>query len=73
MKVKIKTSKGNMVAELFNDATPKTVANFIKLNAALLRMPTALEVGQMCVFLASEKASAITGQCINVDCGVLPQ
>ena len=31
MKVKIKTSKGNMVAELFNNATPKTVANFIKL------------------------------------------
>ena len=49
------------------------ISNFSKLNSALLRMPTALEVGQMCVFLASEKASAITGQCINVDCGVLPQ
>jgi len=49
------------------------IANFTKINAALLRMPTAFEVGQMCVFLASEKASAITGQCINVDCGVLPQ
>ena len=31
MKVKFKTSKGDMVAELFNDATPKTVANFVKL------------------------------------------
>jgi len=31
MKVKIETSKGNMVAELFNDATPNTVANFVKL------------------------------------------
>lgn len=49
------------------------IANFTKSNAALLRMPTAVEVGQMCVFLASENASAITGQCINVDCGVLPQ
>lgn len=49
------------------------IANFTKSNSALLRMPTSLEVGQMCVFLASEKASAITGQCINVDCGVLPQ
>lgn len=49
------------------------IANFTKSNAALLRMPTAEEVGQMCVFLASENASAITGQCINVDCGVLPQ
>ena len=49
------------------------IANFSKSNSALLRMPTELEVGQMCVFLASEKASAITGQCINIDCGVLPQ
>ena len=49
------------------------IANFTKSNSALLRMPTSSEVGQMCVFLASEKASAITGQCINVDCGVLPQ
>ena len=31
MKVKFTTSKGNMVAELFKDATPKTVANFTKL------------------------------------------
>mgnify|MGYP003638039567 FL=1 len=31
MKVKFTTSKGNMAAELFNDATPKTVANFTKL------------------------------------------
>ena len=31
MKVQFTTSKGNMVAELFKDATPKTVANFTKL------------------------------------------
>ena len=49
------------------------ISNFTKSNSALLRMPTAIEVGQMCVFLASDKASSITGQCINVDCGVLPQ
>lgn len=49
------------------------IENFTKANAALLRMPTALEVGNMCVFLSSQNASAITGQCINVDCGVLPQ
>jgi len=30
-------------------------------------------VGQTCLYLASDNASAITGQCINVDCGVLPQ
>ena len=46
---------------------------FAKQNAALMRMPTGEEVGDMCVFLASSKASAITGQCINVDCGVFPQ
>ena len=42
-------------------------------NAALGRMPTGEEVASTCYFLASEQASAITGQCINVDCGVLPQ
>ena len=31
MKVKFITNKGNMIAELFKDATPKTVANFTKL------------------------------------------
>jgi peptidyl-prolyl cis-trans isomerase B (cyclophilin B) len=31
MKVKFTTSKGDMIAELFKDATPKTVANFTKL------------------------------------------
>ncbi len=42
-------------------------------NAALCRIPTDKEVAQLCLFLASPAASAITGQCINVDCGVLPQ
>ncbi len=42
-------------------------------NAALKRLPTGEEVARMCLFLASDDASAITGQCINVDCGVLPQ
>jgi NAD(P)-dependent dehydrogenase (short-subunit alcohol dehydrogenase family) len=42
-------------------------------NSALGVLPTGEEIGQVCLFLASEAASAITGQCINVDCGVLPQ
>jgi len=42
-------------------------------NAALKRLPTEDEVARVCLFLASDEASAITGQCINVDCGVLPQ
>lgn len=47
--------------------------NFAKDNAALKRLPLGDEVSQVCLFLASQQASAITGQCINVDCGVLPQ
>lgn len=41
-------------------------------SAALGRLPEAAEVASLCVFLASDAASAITGQNINVDCGVLP-
>lgn len=46
---------------------------FAAANSALGTLPTGAEIGQTCVFLASPNASAITGQCINVDCGVLPQ
>lgn len=46
---------------------------FARDNAALLRLPSGVEVAELCLFLASKKASAITGQCINIDCGVLPQ
>ena len=46
---------------------------FISKQTALERLPSAKEVAEMVVFLSSNKASAITGQCINVDCGVFPQ
>jgi 3-oxoacyl-[acyl-carrier protein] reductase/meso-butanediol dehydrogenase/(S,S)-butanediol dehydrogenase/diacetyl reductase len=49
------------------------LADFAAANAALGRLPLGAEVGQTCLFLASPAASAITGQCLNVDCGVLPQ
>jgi len=49
------------------------IARFAEDNAALKRLPTGAEVAAVCLFLASEAASAITGQCINVDCGVFPQ
>jgi len=49
------------------------IDNFRKANAALGRLPTGEEVGQMAHFLSGAGASAITGQCINVDCGVFPQ
>ena len=47
--------------------------DFISSQTALNRLPTINEVAQMVLFLASDSASAITGQCINVDCGVFPQ
>ena len=47
--------------------------SFTRANAALGRLPTVDEVADYCVYLASPQASALTGQCINVDCGVFPQ
>lgn len=49
------------------------LAEFAAAQAALGRLPRADEVGALCLYLASDAASAVTGQCINVDCGVLPQ
>lgn len=49
------------------------LAEFAASQTALGALPTDEQVAQACVFLASPAAGAITGQCINVDCGVLPQ
>ena len=49
------------------------ISKFSQSNSALGRMPTATEVASACIYLASEAASGITGQNINVDCGVFPQ
>jgi len=55
----------------------KNPTNFLKdfanKNAALKRLPYAKEIADACLYLASDYSSAITGQNINVDCGVLPQ
>ena len=65
------------LAEEYAPAHGKSVEEFLdgftKVNTALGRLPTAEEVAQFCVYLASPAASAITGQCPNVDCGVFPQ
>ena len=61
-----KSSPGHEDLSVFFD-------NFIANQSALNRLPTINEVAEMVFFLASQNASAITGQCINVDCGVLPQ
>lgn len=47
--------------------------NFASSQSALGRLPTGAEVAGMALYLASDAASAVTGQSINVDCGVLPQ
>ena len=49
------------------------LANFLKANAATGALPRGEDVGQLAVWLASEQNRAVTGQCINVDCGVFPQ
>lgn len=55
------------------DGAEEFLANFKATNAALGRLPTGEDVGNMAVFLASAASSGFTGQCINVDCGVFPQ
>jgi 3-oxoacyl-[acyl-carrier protein] reductase/meso-butanediol dehydrogenase/(S,S)-butanediol dehydrogenase/diacetyl reductase len=47
------------------------LASFARSNSALGALPTAEQVAEFCYLLVS--ATAVTGQCINVDCGVLPQ
>ena len=49
------------------------IKKFCDANSALGVLPSGEDVGQLALFLASEKNKAVTGQCINVDCGVFPQ
>ena len=60
-------------APAFGKTVDEFLDSFAKANAALGRLPGADEVAQFCLYLASPAASAITGQCPNVDCGVFPQ
>jgi NAD(P)-dependent dehydrogenase (short-subunit alcohol dehydrogenase family) len=63
--------------ESFAPPRGQKIANYLEAfaqqNSALLRLPEGKEVADLCFYLASSQASAITGQCINLDCGVLPQ
>jgi 3-oxoacyl-[acyl-carrier protein] reductase/meso-butanediol dehydrogenase/(S,S)-butanediol dehydrogenase/diacetyl reductase len=51
----------------------KYLNDFAQSQSGLKRLPEADEIARVCLFLASDESSAVTGQCINVDCGVLPQ
>ena len=46
--------------------------NFARNQTSLGFLPSGIDVANLCYFLASTEARAITGQSINVDCGVLP-
>ncbi len=65
------------LSELASSARGRNVgtflASFAETQTALGRLPTVQEVAKVVSFLASSAASAITGQCLNVDCGALPQ
>jgi NAD(P)-dependent dehydrogenase (short-subunit alcohol dehydrogenase family) len=50
----------------------KFISNFIEDQVSLNDLPTSLDVGKLCLFLASPNSMSITGQCINLDAGVIP-
>ena len=55
------------------DPVDKYLGEFAVSQTALGRLPTATEVAAVVCFLAGNESSAINGQCLNVDCGTLPQ
>jgi 3-oxoacyl-[acyl-carrier protein] reductase/meso-butanediol dehydrogenase/(S,S)-butanediol dehydrogenase/diacetyl reductase len=67
-----------LVEALSDESSPaagepeKFLKNFASTQTALGILPSAEQVADMCFFLSSTQASAVTGQSISVDCGVLP-
>ena len=51
----------------------KFFQEFSNQNSATGSLPTAEDVASMCYYLSKKESSSITGQCINIDCGVFPQ
>ncbi|MET3729296.1 NAD(P)-dependent dehydrogenase (short-subunit alcohol dehydrogenase family) [Fictibacillus halophilus] len=69
-------TKGVRVVSLRSDAIPETwkpdfpeVRAYMEKGTALGRLPTLKEVADAAVFIASDRASAITGAIMNVTCG----
>ncbi len=70
-------SRTNNRVEVYTDLTKNIlddefIGTKLKDQHPMKRFGTPEEVAETICFLASDKASAITGQCINVDCGVFP-
>ena len=51
----------------------KYLKDFILNQSALQKIPNKKDVAELCYFLASNNSKFLTGQCINIDGGVLPQ
>lgn len=72
-------TEGLMEALRGPDAPPRGgdvaayLAEFARSQSALGRLPAGEEVASTILYLSSPAASAITGQSLNVDCGVMPQ
>ena len=47
--------------------------DFSTVNSAIKQLPSGEDVANLCFYLSSINAKVITGQCINIDSGVLPQ
>ena len=63
-------SPGFIPTELTDDATD-SLMEYLATRAAIPHLPTPEAVASVVAFLASEAAWAITGQTINVDCGLV--
>lgn len=56
-----------------NGHPERFLIEFQNANTAIGSLPRGEDVGSMAVYLSSPDSRSITGQCINVDCGVFPQ
>jgi NAD(P)-dependent dehydrogenase (short-subunit alcohol dehydrogenase family) len=54
------------------DGVENFIKTFISEQAALTSLPTSQDVAELCLFLSGPTSSSITGQCINIDAGVIP-
>jgi 3-oxoacyl-[acyl-carrier protein] reductase/meso-butanediol dehydrogenase/(S,S)-butanediol dehydrogenase/diacetyl reductase len=54
------------------DGVENFIKTFISEQVALTSLPTSQDVAELSLFLSGPTSSSITGQCINIDAGVIP-